>query len=87
MSMEKIPFRISPMLATLVDRPFSKEGWVFEEKYDGVRMLAYKEGQQVSLISRNGIDRSNRYPTIAAEIAKLNAKTLLLDDGKPLGQT
>ena len=77
--MEKIPFRISPMLATLVDRPFSKEGWVFEEKYDGVRMLAYKEGQKVSLISRNGIDRSNRYPTIAAEIAKLNAKTLLLD--------
>jgi bifunctional non-homologous end joining protein LigD len=77
--MDKIPFRISPMLATLVDRPFSKEGWVFEEKYDGVRMLAYKEGQKVSLISRNGIDRSNRYPTIAAEIAKLNAKALLLD--------
>jgi bifunctional non-homologous end joining protein LigD len=77
--MDKVPFRISPMLATLVDRPFSKEGWVFEEKYDGVRMLAYKEGQKVSLISRNGIDRSHRYPTIAAEVEKLNAKALLLD--------
>jgi bifunctional non-homologous end joining protein LigD len=74
-----VPFRVSPMLATLVDQPFSKEGWVFEEKYDGVRMLAYKEGPKVTLISRNGIDRSSRYPTIAAEIAKLAAKTLLLD--------
>jgi bifunctional non-homologous end joining protein LigD len=77
--MDKVPFRVSPMLATLVDQPFSKEGWVFEEKYDGVRMLAYKEGHKVSLVSRNGIDRSNRYPTITAEVAKLNARTLLLD--------
>jgi bifunctional non-homologous end joining protein LigD len=77
--MDKIPFHVSPMLATLVDRPFSKAGWVFEEKYDGVRMLAYKEGPKVSLISRNGIDRSNRYPTIASEIAQITAKTLLLD--------
>src|ERR1700730_12279869 len=79
MTMDKIPFRISPMLATRVGRPSSKEGWGFEEKYDGVRMLAYKEGPKVPLISRNGIDRSNRYPTIAAEVAKLNAKALLLD--------
>ena len=67
------------MLATLVDQPFSREGWVFEEKYDGVRMLAYKEGPRVTLISRNGIDRSARYPTVAAAIAKVKAKTLLLD--------
>jgi bifunctional non-homologous end joining protein LigD len=77
--MDKVPFRVSPMLATLVDRPFSKAGWVFEEKYDGVRMLAYKEGPKVSLVSRNGIDRSSRYPTITSEIAKIKAKTLLLD--------
>jgi bifunctional non-homologous end joining protein LigD len=42
-------------------------------------MLAYKAGQKVSLISRNGIDRSNRYPTIGAGVAKLNTKPLLLD--------
>ena len=77
--MEKVPFRVSPMLATLVERPFSKAGWVFEEKYDGVRMLAYKEDSKVTLISRNGIDRSMRYPTIAAEIATIKAKTLVLD--------
>ena len=78
-NMATVPFRVSPMLATLVDRPFSKEGWIFEEKYDGVRMLAYKEGPRISLISRNGIDRSSRYPTIASEIGKVAANTLLLD--------
>jgi bifunctional non-homologous end joining protein LigD len=77
--MSKIPFRVSPMLATLVDRPFSRKSWVFEEKYDGVRMLAYKEGEKISLISRNEIDRTSRYPAIAAELLKLEADTLLLD--------
>jgi bifunctional non-homologous end joining protein LigD len=77
--MPKVPFRIAPMLATLVDSPFNKPDWVFEEKYDGVRMLAYKEGEKVSLISRNGIDRSARYPKIAEAIGKLKSETLALD--------
>ena len=67
------------MLATLVDAPFNKPNWVYEEKYDGVRMLAYKEGSKVSLISRNAIDRTARYPKIAEAIAKLKWDTLALD--------
>lgn len=67
------------MLATLVDSPFDKANWIFEEKYDGVRMLAYKEGAKVSLISRNAIDRTARYPRIAEAIAKLKPDTLALD--------
>jgi bifunctional non-homologous end joining protein LigD len=67
------------MLATLVDEPFQKANWIFEEKYDGVRMLAYKEGAKVTLISRNAIDRTARYPEIVAAIEKLKMKTLLLD--------
>lgn len=77
--MPRIPFRIKPMLATLADAPFTLPGWVFEEKYDGVRMLAYKEGSHVSLISRNALDRTERYPGIARAILKSKAKTLLLD--------
>jgi bifunctional non-homologous end joining protein LigD len=77
--MHKVPFRISPMLATLVDAPFARQNWVFEEKYDGVRILAYKEGSHVSLISRNAIDRTTRYPEIAAAINKLRPQTLALD--------
>ena len=42
-------------------------------------MLAYKEGSRVTLMSRNAIDRSARYPAIAAAVAQLKPKTLLLD--------
>ena len=75
----KVPFRISPMLATLVGEPFDRPNWIFEEKYDGVRMLAYKESERVSLISRNGINRSDRYPEIARTVQGLKADTLVLD--------
>lgn len=77
--MSKVPFRVSPMLATLVDAPFARPNWIFEEKYDGVRMVAYKEGTHVSLISRNAIDRTARYPEIAAAIQKLKPKALCID--------
>jgi bifunctional non-homologous end joining protein LigD len=78
-STNRIPFRISPMLATLVPEPFNKPNWIFEEKYDGVRMLAYKEGAKVTLMSRNAIERTARYPAIAAAVAQLKPTTLLLD--------
>jgi bifunctional non-homologous end joining protein LigD len=75
----KIPFRVHPMLATLVAKPFHEPNWAYEEKYDGIRILAYKEGQRVSLITRNDIDRSANYSTVAASIRALPAETLLLD--------
>jgi bifunctional non-homologous end joining protein LigD len=76
---DEIPFRVQPMLATLVSEPFNKPGWVYEEKYDGFRILAYKEGSGVSLLSRNGKERNQTYPNIAAAVAKLPYRTLLLD--------
>jgi len=77
--MEKVPFRAAPMLATLVDKPFARTNWVFEEKYDGVRILAYKEGEKVTLISRNAMDRTARYPAIAAAVGRLRPRTMALD--------
>jgi bifunctional non-homologous end joining protein LigD len=76
---DNIPFRVQPMLATLIQRPFHKSGWVYEEKYDGFRILAYKEGTRVSLLSRNGNDRTPTYARLAAAVAKLPDRTLLLD--------
>ena len=61
---DRIPFRVQPMLAVVVPRPFHKPGWVYEEKYDGFRILAYKEGARVTLLSRNGKDRTQTYPEI-----------------------
>jgi bifunctional non-homologous end joining protein LigD len=74
-----IPFRVRPMLATLVPEPFHLAGWVYEEKYDGFRILAYKEGARVTLETRNRKDRTADFPEVAAAVAKLRAPTLLLD--------
>jgi bifunctional non-homologous end joining protein LigD len=67
------------MLATLVKEPFHRKGWTYEEKYDGIRILAYKEGPRVQLLSRNGIDRTNSFSGIAGAIRELGSATLLLD--------
>src|SRR5262245_9123522 len=67
------------MLATLVDEPFDRPGWVYEEKYDGYRILAYKEGARVTLLSRNAKDRTATFPEIARDVARLRARTILLD--------
>jgi DNA ligase D-like protein (predicted ligase) len=67
------------MLATLVDAPFHRPGWVYEEKYDGFRFLAYKEGRRVTLLTRNMKDRTDEFAEVAAAIAALPAPTLVLD--------
>jgi len=76
---DRIPFRVTPMAATLVKDPFDRPGWVYEEKYDGDRIVAYKEGDAVHLLSRNSLDRTAAFPGIAAAIRALPARTLLLD--------
>jgi bifunctional non-homologous end joining protein LigD len=67
------------MLATLVREPFHQPGWVYEEKYDGYRILAYKEGSRVRLYSRNAIDRTDRFSDVAVAMSTLRPSTLLLD--------
>jgi len=76
---DHIPFRVRPMLATLVARPFDKPGWAYEEKYDGYRILAYKQGDQVTLLSRNAKDRTATFSSVARAVARLSARALLLD--------
>jgi bifunctional non-homologous end joining protein LigD len=49
-----LPKHLQPMLATLTDAPFDDKDWIFEDKYDGFRVLATIEGGEVTLYSRNG---------------------------------
>jgi len=69
----------TPMAPTQVREPFHRDGWVYEEKVDGWRMLAYKDGDRVRLLSRNGRDHTRRFAGIAAAVAKLPARSLVLD--------
>jgi bifunctional non-homologous end joining protein LigD len=70
---------VTLMQPTLVATPFHREGWVYEEKYDGWRMLAYKREGQVQLVSRPGRDHTRRFPALVAAIAALRPVALVLD--------
>ena len=59
------------MAPTQIREPFHRDGWVFEEKVDGWRMVAYKDDDHVQLVSRNGVDHTWRFADVAAAIAKL----------------
>ena len=60
----KEPDWVDPMLATLTEERFSREGWIYEPKYDGERVLTYKLGKDVSLKSRNEKELGGGYPEI-----------------------
>ena len=66
------------MHPTLLPRPFHHEGWVYEEKIDGYRMVASKT-DDVRLISRQGKDLTRRFPDLVKALAGLKPKTFTLD--------
>jgi bifunctional non-homologous end joining protein LigD len=70
---------ITLMQAGEVSKPFHREGWVYEEKYDGWRMVAYKDGTSVRLVSRAAKDHTRRFADLAAAIRALPPATLILD--------
>jgi bifunctional non-homologous end joining protein LigD len=70
------------MQPTLVRAPFHRPGWVYEEKVDGWRILAYKHADRVELLSRHGVDHTRRFADVAAAVGKLTGSTLVLD-GEP----
>ena len=58
------PKWVAPMLATLVDEPFSRAGWLFEPKLDGERCLALRSGRNIQLLSRNQKELNDKYPEL-----------------------
>ena len=56
------------MAPTLSRPPFHRDGWVYEEKVDGWRMVVYKDGARVRLISRNAVDHTRRFRELAGRV-------------------
>jgi bifunctional non-homologous end joining protein LigD len=69
----------SPMLAVAADRPFSRAGWLYELKYDGIRAMVTVDGSGVRVVGRRGRDETGRYPEAAAIPAQLRARSAVLD--------
>lgn len=73
------PDWLEPMAATLTDQRFNGPEWTFERKLDGIRMLAFKRGRQVRLLSRNKLVLTEQYPEVVAAIAALPISNAILD--------
>ena len=69
----------SLMLATLQERPFSGPEWIFEIKYDGVRVLAERRGDIVEMVGRNGTPITNRYPELREALKRLPVDHFVID--------
>ena len=80
-----MPEWLEPMAATLTEERSLGPGWLYERKFDGIRLLAYKRGGKVELFSRNRLPQ--HLPGVAAAVAALPATEAILDgevawDGK-----
>ena len=74
---DPFPDWVVPMAATLTQERFSGPEWIFERKFDGIRLLAFKRGSDVCLFSRNRLPQV--CPPIASAIAALHPGDLILD--------
>ncbi|WP_411279543.1 DNA ligase D [Gemmatimonas sp.] len=86
---------ITPMLATAGTALPANDGWAFEPKYDGIRVIAMASAAQVQLLSRNGIDKASQFPEVVEALqafARRRRLSIVLDgelvgvDGAALGR-
>jgi ATP-dependent DNA ligase len=71
------PDWLEPMAATLTQERFTGPDWVFERKFDGIRLIAFKQGAEVRLFSRNRLPQ--QIPSVAEAIASLPISDAVLD--------
>ncbi|HUP98708.1 MAG TPA: DNA ligase D [Usitatibacter sp.] len=74
-----LPLFFQPQLATLVDEPPKGEGWIYEVKFDGYRILARIDGDDVRLFTRNGNDWTSRLKALRDEVRALGLASGWLD--------
>ena len=75
--MMSFPEWLEPMAATLTQERFTGPEWIFERKFDGIRLLAFKQGTDVRLFSRNRLPQN--IPSVAEAIANLPMHDVILD--------
>jgi len=74
-----MPRTIHPMLATLVERPFDDQHWLFEIKWDGYRAVGYVQEGKAELVSRNQNDLTSEFHEIAKELSDVPVESAIFD--------
>jgi bifunctional non-homologous end joining protein LigD len=75
----RLPQRVAPELASVAEEPPKGKGWISEIKFDGYRLLCWKDGSSVRVMTRNAQDWTDRLPAVARAVARLNAQSALVD--------
>ena len=73
------PGFVEPCLALLVEKPPAGDSWVHEIKFDGYRLIAAIDGKRIRLLTRSGLDWTERFPGIAEAFKNFPAKSALVD--------
>jgi bifunctional non-homologous end joining protein LigD len=73
------PVWVEPMLATLTQRRFSDENWIYERKLDGERCLAFRQAGELRLLSRNQKNINHQYPELVGALQKQATQYFILD--------
>ena len=74
-----MPKIVEPMLATLIEKPFNNDDWLFELKLDGMRAVAVKDGAKLDMWTRNAKSLVKRFPALAEALMQLPVDTVILD--------
>lgn len=74
---KKFPTEVSPMLTTLVDKPFNEPGWSYEIKWDGYRTLAFINKGKVELKSRNDKSFNDKFYAVHDAVKKWKVNTIV----------
>jgi bifunctional non-homologous end joining protein LigD len=72
-----LPEWIEPMAATLTQERFTGPEWIFERKFDGIRLLTFRQGNDVRLLSRNRLPQN--LPSVAEAVKRLPVREIILD--------
>jgi bifunctional non-homologous end joining protein LigD len=76
---EPVPDWRAPTLATLTEKRFSDPQWIFERKFDGMRCLAFRDGDRIRLLSRNRQPLNGTYPELVDALAAQHTSRLVVD--------
>ena len=74
---KKLPVGIKPMLATLVDKPFDEDGWLYEVKWDGYRAVVYLDNGTVDMRSRNNKSFDEKFYSIHKALQQWKIKAVI----------
>src|SRR6202050_2244975 len=74
-----LPSFVPPQLSQPVEKPPSGPQWLHEIKLDGFRMAARIDNGRVQLLTRTGLDWTNKYPSAIAALANVRVKTAYID--------